>query len=229
MMTEPTRPMTDDSRLVTVWVSIVRTSVTSLDRRDTSSPTRRPAWKSSDRVTRRPNRSPRSWATTRSPTTPSRYVWRKLPTAWTQNSDEQDDDEPIEAGRSPPATTCGGDPGDDQREGEPDEADDRTSPTSAIPNRRQVRSQVVEQAAPRHAAEAADLADDGARVGRHAGELLGHAPMMAPTAARPTRSAPARRSRRDGVRSRRRTRSRSGCRDRCGSPSAAAATASGRR
>ena len=40
MMTEPTSPMTDDSRLVTVWVSIVRTSVTSLERRDTSSPTR---------------------------------------------------------------------------------------------------------------------------------------------------------------------------------------------
>ena len=34
MMTEPTSPMTDDSRLVTVWVSIVRTSVTSLDRRE---------------------------------------------------------------------------------------------------------------------------------------------------------------------------------------------------
>ena len=50
MMTEPTRPMTDDSRLVTVWVSIVRTSVTSLDRRETSSPTRRLAWKSSDSV-----------------------------------------------------------------------------------------------------------------------------------------------------------------------------------
>ena len=50
MMTEPTRPMTDDSRLVTVWVSIVRTSVTSLDRRETSSPTRWLAWKSSDSV-----------------------------------------------------------------------------------------------------------------------------------------------------------------------------------
>ena len=72
MMTEPTRPMTDDSRLVTVWVSIVRTSVTSLDSRDTSSPTLRAAWKSSDNVTRRPKVSPRSCATTRSPTTPSR-------------------------------------------------------------------------------------------------------------------------------------------------------------
>ena len=40
MITDPTSPMTDESRLVTVWVSIVRTSVTSLDRRETSSPTR---------------------------------------------------------------------------------------------------------------------------------------------------------------------------------------------
>ena len=99
MMTEPTRPMTDDSRLVIVWVSIVRTSVTSLDRRETSSPTRRAAWKSSDRVTRRPNSSPRSWATTRSPTTPSRYVCRKLPTAWTTEQHDEDDDEAVEPGR----------------------------------------------------------------------------------------------------------------------------------
>ena len=39
-----------------------------------------------------------------------------------------------------------------------------------------MRSQVAEQPAPRHAPEAADLADDGARVGRDAGELLGHGP-----------------------------------------------------
>ena len=100
MMTEPMSPMSDDSRLVTVWVSIVRTSVTSLDRRDTSSPTRRLAWKSSDSVTRRPNRSPRSCATTRSPTTPRRYVWRKLPTAWTTEQAEQDEDQAVEAGAS---------------------------------------------------------------------------------------------------------------------------------
>ena len=50
MTTEPTSPMSDDSRLVTVWVSIVRTSVTSLDRREISSPTRWLAWKSSDSV-----------------------------------------------------------------------------------------------------------------------------------------------------------------------------------
>ena len=40
MITEPTRPITDDSRLVTVWVSIVRTRVTSLDNLEISSPTR---------------------------------------------------------------------------------------------------------------------------------------------------------------------------------------------
>ena len=72
MMTEPTSPMTDDNRLVTVWVSIVRTRVTSLDNLDTSSPTRWLVWKSSDRVMSRPYSSPRSWATTRSPTTPRR-------------------------------------------------------------------------------------------------------------------------------------------------------------
>ena len=99
MMTEPTRPISDDSRVVTVWVSIVRTSVTSLDSRETSSPTRRLAWKSSDSVTSRPYSSPRSWATTRSPTTPSRYVCTKLPTAWTQEQHDQDDDEPVEPGR----------------------------------------------------------------------------------------------------------------------------------
>ena len=121
MMTEPMRPMSDDSRLVTVWVSIVRTSVTSLDRRETSSPTRGSAWKSSDRVTSRPNSSPRSWATTRSPTTPSRYVWRKLPTAWTTNRTNRMSDQPVEAGRVAARDDLGRDPGDHQREGEPDE------------------------------------------------------------------------------------------------------------
>ena len=49
----------------------------------------------------------------------------------------------------------------------------------ATPNGPEVRAQVAEQAPPRHAAEAADLADDGTGVGRDARELLGHAPMMA--------------------------------------------------
>ena len=52
-----------------------------------------------------------------------------------------------------------------RRDDEPDEGD-RERP--------QVRAQVAEQARPRDAAEAADLADDGAGVGRDAGELLGH-------------------------------------------------------
>ena len=68
--TDPMRPMSDDSSEVVVWVSIVRMRVTSDDRRDTSSPTRLLPWKSSDRFTRLSNRSPRIWATTRSPTTP---------------------------------------------------------------------------------------------------------------------------------------------------------------
>ena len=67
---EPMRPMSDDSIDVVVWVSIVRTSVTSLESRLTSSPTRLRAWKSSESVTRRSNSWPRIVATTRSPTTP---------------------------------------------------------------------------------------------------------------------------------------------------------------
>ena len=106
MMIEPTRPMTDDSRLVTVWVSIVRTSVTSLDRRETSSPTRRLAWKSSDSVTRRPNSSPRSWATTRSPTTPSRYVCRKRRRPGRRTAGTAATISRSRPAASPPATTC---------------------------------------------------------------------------------------------------------------------------
>ena len=105
MITEPTSPITDDSRLVTVWVSIVRTRVTSLDSRETSSPTRRWPWKSSDRVTRRPYSSPRSCATTRSPTTPSSQVWTKLATAWTQKSPIRIRISRSSPAGSPPATT----------------------------------------------------------------------------------------------------------------------------
>ena len=64
--------MTELSSDVVVWVSIVRISVTSLDRRETSSPTRLREWKSSERVTRRSNSWPRIRATTFSPMTPSR-------------------------------------------------------------------------------------------------------------------------------------------------------------
>ncbi len=134
MMIEPTSPMTADSRLVTVWVSIVRTSVTSLDSRDTSSPTRRPAWKSSDSVTSRPNRSPRSWATTRSPTTPSRYVWRKLPTAWMQNSTSRMTTRRSRPAASPPATTSVVIPAMTSGNASP-MSDEMTSPTSAIEKR----------------------------------------------------------------------------------------------
>ena len=70
MKTDPTRPISDESIEVVVWVSIVRTSVTSLERRETSSPTRLLEWKSSDSVTRRSNSWPRIVATIRSPTTP---------------------------------------------------------------------------------------------------------------------------------------------------------------
>ena len=72
MTTAPTRPSSDESIDVSVWVSIVRTWVTSLERREMSSPTRRPAWNSSDRVTSRAYSCERSRATMRSPMTPSR-------------------------------------------------------------------------------------------------------------------------------------------------------------
>ena len=105
MITDPTSPMTDESRLVTVCVSRVRTRVTSLERRDTSSPTRCWPWKSSDSVTSRPYSSPRSWATTRSPTTPSSQVWMKLPTAWMQNSPIRSAMSRSRSAESPPPTT----------------------------------------------------------------------------------------------------------------------------
>jgi len=44
MMIAPISPIRLDSSVVTVWVSIVRTSVTSLDRREISSPTRVRPW-----------------------------------------------------------------------------------------------------------------------------------------------------------------------------------------
>ena len=134
MMTEPMSPMSDDSRLVTVWVSIVRTSVTSLDRRETSSPTLRLAWKSSDSVTSLPNRSPRSCATTRSPTTPSRYVWRKLPTAWTQNRPNRSRTRRSSPAESPPATTSVVIPAMISGNARP-MSDEKTSPTIAMANR----------------------------------------------------------------------------------------------
>ena len=174
MITDPTSPMTDESRLVTVWVSRVRTRVTSLERRDTSSPTRCWPWKSSESVTSRPYSSPRSWATTRSPTTPSSQVWMKLPTAWMQNSPIRSAMSRSRSAESPPPDHLAGDPGDDQREQEPDDrahqqADDRDRED------RELRPQVAEEPRPWHASEAAHLADDVAGIGGHTGELLGHA------------------------------------------------------
>ena len=50
-------------------------------------------------MTSRPYSSPRSWATTRSPTTPSSQVWTNPPTAWMQNSADEQHDQPVEPGR----------------------------------------------------------------------------------------------------------------------------------
>ncbi len=221
MMTEPTSPMSDDSRLVTVWVSIVRTSVTSFDRREMSSPTRWLEWKSSDSVISRPKSSPRIWATTRSPTTPSRYVCRKPPAAWTRNSATS-----MTISWSSPTGIAAGDdlgrdPGDDERERETDgrrddEAHERDGEGPPV------RPEVAEQPGPGHAPEAAHLADDGPGVGRDARELLAHGAMM-------SRPPGIRRRPPLGVSSGRRTRSRSGCRARCARRSGSAANGSARR
>ena len=173
MMIEPTRPMTDDRSCVTVWVSIVRTIVTSLDRREMSSPTRWPAWKSSDSVTRRPKSSPRSWATTRSPTTPEQVRLEERADGLDAEQQEQHDDEPVEAGRVAADDDLARDPGDDQREQEP-EAGREHERDDGDRERQPVRSEVAEEAAPRHATEAADLTDHGSGVGRDPGELGAH-------------------------------------------------------
>ncbi len=119
-----------------VWVSIVRTSVASLDRREISSPTRRLVWKSSDRVINRPKSSPRSCATTRSPTTPNRYVWTNPPTAWTQNRAMSIRISRSRPPASPPATTSVVIPAMINGKARP-AADETTRPTSAIANGRQ--------------------------------------------------------------------------------------------
>ena len=222
MMTEPTSPMTDDSRLVIVWVSIVRTSVTSLERRDTSSPTRLAAWKSSESVTSRPNRSPRSWATTRSPTTPRRYVCRKLPAAWTHEQGEQDDDQAIEPARIAAGHDLSGDAGDDQRERETDERrQHQADECDAEPARgsdggsggggpRARRRSCVPRGRPLRRPSAG---------GRTAGSCRDDGTPRRGAAEAPRRAYPLKTSRRG--------RSRAGCRARCGSPAGTAATASG--
>src|SRR3954453_129980 len=103
---DPMRPMTDESIDVVVCVSIVRTSVTSLERRLTSSPTRLREWKSSERLTRLANSWPRIWATIRSPTTPRKYAWTKLPTDWARNRTNSAPIRRSSPAESPPATTC---------------------------------------------------------------------------------------------------------------------------
>ena len=97
-----------------------------------------------------------------------------------QEQPEQDDDEAVQPGRVAAGHDLGRDPRDHQREGQPDQGRD-DEPDERDPEPPEIRAEIVEQAPPRDATEPADLADDGARVGRHAGKLLGHRAMMAPT------------------------------------------------
>ena len=180
MMTEPMSPMSDDSRLVTVWVSIVRTSVTSLDRRETSSPTLRLGVEV-ERQRHQPAEQVAPELGDDALADDAEQVrLEEAADRLDAEQPEQDEDEAIEAGRIAAGDHRGRDPGDDQREGETDERrEDEPDHGDAEPPR--VRAEVAEQASPRHAAEAADLADDGAGIGRDTGELLGHAAMMSPT------------------------------------------------
>ena len=92
---------------------------------------------------------------------------------------EEDQDEAVEPCGIATGDDLGRDARDDQREQQPqqrrqDQPDHRDGESPGV------RPQVAEQARPRHAAEAAHLADDSARIGRDARELLGHVPMMSP-------------------------------------------------
>ena len=86
---------------------------------------------------------------------------------------EQHEDEPVQARRVAAGDDRAGDPGDDEREQQAQRRRQHES-HEGDRERQPVRAQVAKQAAPRHAAETADLANHGARVGRHARELLAH-------------------------------------------------------
>ena len=115
----------DDSRLVTVCVSIVRTSVTSLERRDTSSPTR--CWPVE--VEREGHEPPIQVAAELGhdplPHDPEQPRLDEPATAWTQNSTTSSSDESVEPARVAARDDLAGDARDDEREGEPDERPDQ--------------------------------------------------------------------------------------------------------
>ncbi len=87
---------------------------------------------------------------------------------------DEHDDQPIEPVRVAAGDDRGRDAGDDQRKGEA-EGGREDEPDQRDRERPPVRAEIAEQPPPRHAAEAADLAHDGAGIGRDARELLGHA------------------------------------------------------
>ncbi len=86
---------------------------------------------------------------------------------------DEEDDQPVQAAGLAASDHLGRDPGDDQRKREAggrrdDEAHQRDR------ERPPLGSEVAEQSPPRHAAEAADLTNDGTGVRWDACELLGH-------------------------------------------------------
>ena len=124
MMIEPTSPMTADSRLVTVWVSIVRTSVTSLDSRDTSSPTRRRGVEVERQGHEPPEQVAPELGDDPLPHHPEQVRLQEAADGLDAEQHEQDDDQAVEPRCVATGHDLGRDPGDDQREGEPDERRD---------------------------------------------------------------------------------------------------------
>ena len=168
MTTEPMRPMTDDSSEVVVWVSIVRTSVTSLESRDTSSPTRLRAWKSSDSVTRRVEQLAAHLGDDPLPHHAQEVGLDEAAQRLGQEQDDEPDDQRVEGGGVPAGDDRRDEPRDDERhqQREPRPHDE---PDQGEAERREVRPQVAEQAPPRHAAHDPDPASDLARRRRRSG------------------------------------------------------------
>ena len=130
MTTEPTSPMTDDSSEVVVWVSMVRTRVTSLERRETSSPTRLRAWKSSESVTRRVEQLAPHLGDDPLPHHAQEVGLHEAAQGLRQEQHDQPDDSASSAAELPPATTSVTSPATTSGTSSA-RPDPRTSPTSA--------------------------------------------------------------------------------------------------
>src|SRR5450759_2176012 len=198
MTIDPTSPTEAASRFVIVWVSIVRTCVTSLERRETSSPTRAWTWKSSESVTSRAKSSDRIRATIRSPTTP-RIRLEEAPDGLHREEDDEEQDDPVEPGHLATGHDDRRDLGDQEREEQP-EARRQDEPHEGQGEAPDVRPEIPREAAPRDAAQAANLADDVSGARRDARSLVAHGALRRrpaaprgptlPSARRPPRALP---------------------------------------